>query len=259
MVGSTLSGGWPDRRPPVRTTPQIGPDHPPNRAGPPHKSGRPPVRTTSKSGRTTAPKWSGQPGQGGWAKGSGPFFNRVRTVFNRGRTAGRTAGRPRGRRAGPARTGAGPYVAGGGPGGRPWRPAGRPRGGRGRPARDSKRAEWWLRLLRGGCVRAPTLCNRPRPACALPRVLTRRRSDLRAGSRPGRASACIRRILPRAPPERLLPPSAPRRRAPSACGACRRRWLGRGRRTRPSRSTTRACPAPRITAAVPRASNAAAA
>ena len=80
MVGSTLSGGWPDRRPPVRTTPQIGPDHPPNRAGPPHKSGRPPVRTTSKSGRTTAPKWSGQPGQGGWAKGSGPFFA-VRAVF----------------------------------------------------------------------------------------------------------------------------------------------------------------------------------
>ena len=86
MVGSTLSGGWLDRRPPVRTTPQIGPDRPPNRAGPPHKSGRttppigpdpphksgrPPVRTTSKSGRTTAPKWSGQPGQGGWAKGSG--------------------------------------------------------------------------------------------------------------------------------------------------------------------------------------------
>ena len=174
-----------------RTAPQIGPDHPPNRAGPPHKSGRPPVRTTSKSGRTTAPKWSGHPGQGGWAKGSGPFFNRVRTVFNRGRTAGRTAGRPRGRRAGPARTGAGPYVAGGGPGGRPWRPAGRPRGGRGRPARDSKRAEWWLRLLRGGCVRAPTLCNRPRPACALPRVLTRRQSPTRparpdqmAGPRP---------------------------------------------------------------------------
>jgi len=49
----------------------------------------------------------------------------------------------------------------------------------------------------------------------------------------------------------LLPPSAPRHRAPSAPGTCRRRWLGRGRRTCPSRSTTRTCPTPRTTAAVP--------
>ena len=114
-------------------------------------------------------------------------------------------------------------------------------------------AEWWLRL-RGGCVRAPTPCNRPRPACAFPRVLTRRRSDLCASSRPGRGvSACTIRMLPPAPPEclTLLPPSAPRHRAPSAPGTCRRRWLERGRRTCPSRSTTRTCPTPRTTAAVP--------
>ena len=142
-------------------------------------------------------------------------------------------------------------MAGGWPGGRPWRPTGWPRGGTGgRPAIQS--------VLSGGCgceapcVRAPTPCNRPRPACALPRVLTRRRSDLCASSLPGRGlSACSIRMLPPAPPECLLPPSAPRHRAPSAPGTCRRRWLERGRRACPSRSTTRTCPTPRTTAAVP--------
>ena len=131
MVGSTLSGGWPDRRPPVRTTPQIGPDHPPNRAGPPHKSGRPPVRTTSKSGRTTAPKWSGHPGQGGWAKGSGPFF------------------------AGPDQ------MAGPRPGGRPRRKSGRtnPRiGPDGRPDHPPNRA---------GRVAGRASGHRPPPLCGM--------------------------------------------------------------------------------------------
>ena len=119
-MGSTLSGGWPDRRPPVRTTPQIGPDHPPNRAGPPHKSGRttPPIgpaRPTNRAGpppqsgrtapqigpatrpdhleigpdhrpkvvRPTWPRWLGQRVRTVFC-GSGPFFagrTAVRTVF----------------------------------------------------------------------------------------------------------------------------------------------------------------------------------
>ena len=95
MVGSTLSGGWPDRRPPVRTTPQIGPDHPPNRAGPPHKSGRttPPIgpdRPTNRAGHPSGPprNRAGPPPQSGpatLAKVAGPKgpdrFLRVRTVF----------------------------------------------------------------------------------------------------------------------------------------------------------------------------------
>ena len=175
MAGLTLSGGWPDRRPPVRTTPQIGPDHPPNRAGPPHKSGRPPVRTTSKSGRTTAPKWSGHPGQGGWAKGSGPFFavrTAVRTVFCgsgpffAGRTAVRTVfcgsgpnGRPSAR--GPDMR-AGPRASRGGqPGGRPRRKSGRtnPRiGPDGRPDHPPNRA---------GRVAGRASGRRPPPLCGM--------------------------------------------------------------------------------------------
>ena len=166
----------------------------------------------------------------------------------RQRGAGWPRGWPRGRRARPARPGAGPYVAGGGPGGRPWRPAGWPRGGRGQPARDSKRFEaeavaaaaWRLRPC-SDRMQPPTPGTRA-SACADPSSVGPARRQ------PSWASCRLHRhILLRAPPERLLPPSAPRRRAPSACGACRRRWLGRGRRACSSRSATCPCPAPRTT------------
>ena len=230
-AGRPPKTGWP--------TPQIRPADRPNPAGPSEKSGRPPGRPRPKSGRAA----------GQIRPATRPAEAQIRLAAKSARLG--RPGQPRGRRAGPARIEAGPYVAGGWPGGRPWRPAGWPRGGTGgRPAIQS--------VLSGGCVcvapcvRAPTPCNRPRPACALPRVLTRRRSDLCASSLPGRGlSACSIRMLPPAPPECLLPPSAPRHRAPSAPGTCRRRWLERGRRACPSRSTTRTCPTPRTTAAVP--------
>ena len=221
LVGGRTAG-HPSGPPPKsgRTTPPIGPDRPPNRAG--HASGPPRNRAgpPPQSGPATLAKVAGPKGPNRFLTGSGPCLPAARPAGRTGSNWGRpVCGR---RRAGR------PAVAAGGPAA--WREG---------PARPrfkaccvvAAAAAWRLRPC-SDPMQPPTAGMR-----ASARVLTRRRSDLRAGSRPGRASASIRRILPRAPPERLLPPSAPRRRAPSACGACRRRWLGCNHYTRPSRST----------------------
>jgi len=113
--------GWPPGRP-GQPTPQDRLADPPNRAGRPPKSGR--------AARQIRPA-------------TRPAEAQIRLAATSARLG--RPGQPRGRRARPARIGAGPYVAGGGPGGRPWRrPAGWPRGGTsGRPAIQS--------VLSGGC------------------------------------------------------------------------------------------------------------